>query len=209
MAYKSGFCGAGLHEGERLRSPSGAPLKVCTMWEVCNCDCHDLITRMYEQAEQPREPVQNPDYIPYVPEFTLVSKVGNLGLSAITGLVNAPDTPENAVASRSAAASGVLATPDAEPSREMSVKEITDAFALAGSEELCTPNYISDEIARLHHVPPPSTGAIHAVLNRWEAQGFAIIGHKPMRFISYTVDGLKIGLDGCKEVYKRRQRRIK
>lgn len=178
------------------------------MWEICSCDCHDLITRMYEQAELPRIPVQNPDYKPYVPEFTLVSKIGNLGIPSVMGLPDAPPAMENPVAASTGAGNGhTRDVVSGEPTRQMTVKEITDSFALAGSEEYCTPAFISEEIARIRKVPPPSTGAIHAVLNRWADCGFAIIGRKPMRFISYTVEGLQIGLDGCQERHKRAQKR--
>lgn len=33
---------------------------------------------------------------------------------------------------------------------------------------------------------PPSVGAIHAILTRWEEKGLAIIARKPMRFVEFS-----------------------
>lgn len=42
---------------------------------------------------------------------------------------------------------------------------------------------------------PPSQGAIYSVLNRWADKGFATIGTKPMRFLNFNENVLKLGLD--------------
>jgi len=41
----------------------------------------------------------------------------------------------------------------------------------------------------------PSQGAIYSVLNRWADKGFAMIGTKPMRFMGFNDNVLKLGLE--------------
>jgi hypothetical protein len=53
---------------------------------------------------------------------------------------------------------------------------------------------------------PPSTGAIVAVFQRWEKWGFAMIAQKPWRFLSYTPDGLKLGVAALETRYKKKER---
>jgi hypothetical protein len=69
----------------------------------------------------------------------------------------------------------------------------------------CTPQWVSERIlAEGVTTKSPSTGAIDAVFKRWIEIGYANIGSKPTRFVSFTVAGIKDGLEVMKARAKRK-----
>lgn len=65
----------------------------------------------------------------------------------------------------------------------------------------------TDVIALLVDVDnPPSPGAIHAVLTRWEDQNFAITARDPFRFMCFTPTVDEIGIEAARSLAHRRAR---
>jgi hypothetical protein len=74
--------------------------------------------------------------------------------------------------------------------------------------ELCTPKLVSETIGKMYAVEPPSTGAIDAVWNRWEALDFAKRDHKPSHFVGFTGDSTFVHLQTLKVSKKRAKKRM-
>lgn len=86
---------------------------------------------------------------------------------------------------------------------EPEVKAVTDDFVtgkitLAEGESL-TPHRIAKEVQQRRGAEKaPSTGAVSAVLDRWEGIGFATLSPKPKAFGDYTDAGREKGLSALK-----------
>lgn len=206
---ETGMCRAGWHEGTKPKDWKGTPVQVCQMWMVCPCECHTKITAMYEMAEMPREVITNPEYIR--PERTWYMPVPGVdyAIDSSSSLV-APITPEAAEESTPAIpatrARSYAPTPTGRAAKgelETYVLEVVTEW-LIEHDELCTPRFVSDEIARVQHIDPPSVGAIGAVFDRWATYGYAVISRKPVQFVDLTPEGRAKGLDAIKVAYKRR-----
>lgn len=66
-----------------------------------------------------------------------------------------------------------------------------------------TPHLIAKQIADNGDRPEaPSTGAVAAVIQRWEKYGYALTHDKPFAFKRVSAQGQKIGLDGCKQKHR-------
>ena len=89
---------------------------------------------------------------------------------------------------------------------ELWVKQHCDIWLVEAERFPCTPAYLSEEIGKAQGIKPPSVGAITAVFQRWVKIGFAEIGAKPARFLKYTDDGVKLGLEGCKVRHKAKRK---
>jgi hypothetical protein len=87
------------------------------------------------------------------------------------------------------------------------VKEVCDIWLIEGYQMLCTPAWISEEIASAQGIKAPSVGAISAVFERWVKLGFAVVQKKPTRFIAYTEEGKRVGLEGLKIRAKQQAKR--
>lgn len=203
----------GLCEGLKPRSPSGRPLKTCMrvlryrekMWS-CACKCHSDLDRMFEMMGMERYVQQNPDYKPDEPTYVMPSLEERVALS-----IERRSTPsviiESAAPDHVPATVARVFTPTASGRSgrgqlELWVKQACDQWVLDKPEESCTPQWLSDKIAEKHGVNesgnPPSVGAINAVFERWTKLNFALVGRKPVRFVGYTDDGVKHGLEGLK-----------
>lgn len=204
MAYKTGFCGAGLCEGKAPVSPSGKPMKVCVAYDICSCDCHSTITQMYELAGKPRPLRQNPNYEP----------ARNVDLSWLYTLdaasIGGPNTPapveRPSPVAPSLSESARTFVPNAAGGRargqlEDEVRRVCNRYMAGEIEGLLTTKLIATEIDKDN---PPSQGAIGAVLLRWGKIGFADVRLGPMRFAGYTIEGMKEGLEKLKAKAKRR-----
>jgi hypothetical protein len=209
MPYKTGFCGIGCHEGTKPRSYSGTPMKTCTKWQECSCDCHVQITRMFEMADLPRVVQENPEYVPPKHDFWMPSLEERAAaraalLASASNGASIPteddDAPATAPLGRSFAP-----TPTGRAARgelEAWVLATCQEWVAEGYKELATPMNIGHEIGRREGINPPSVGAIGAVFDRWVAMGFAICERKPVRFIKFTEEGKRLGLYVLKEKYK-------
>lgn len=213
---KTGFCGNGQCEGTKPRGYNGAPMKVCTFWETCGCECHAEITRMFDIAKLERKVQDNPEYVPAVNTFMMPDR----DAEDATGEPVEPK-PEEEVDSAYPQASVPLPPPtkkiyDETPTGrsgkgqlEDRVKQACDVWLDEQKPWDCTPAYLSEAIASVHKIPAPSTGAIGAVFQRWADLKFADIGRQPIRFQSYTPEGLRLGLDRMKKEAKARKARLK
>ena len=203
-AFLSGFCGIGCHEGTKPRNVWGNPLVTCTSLDICECSCHKDIDLMFEMAGRPRIPVENPEYIP---------DRGNYIIPTREDVIAARITPENkpAVIQRplevtqetefAATRTGIRAKGQLEDQ----VLVVCGKFSRGELEvELLTPAAIAEQISR---DAPPSVGAISAVFDRWMRIGFAACAKKPVRFESFTREGLELGLSVMKEQFKVQQKR--
>lgn len=208
--YVTGFCSTGCHEGLKPKSPSGKPLKVCTFWMECGCKCHKEISEMYDMVGEPREPHQNSDYMApsntyYMPVFGVDYGMDTSPLDAV--VIELPATLERP-ASNEPGHRIFAPTPSGYAARgqlEDQVLEVVTEWLIDASE-LCTPSFISWEIARVHKTKEPSTGAISAVFDRWVKYGYAVIGTKPLRFVGLTDEGQARGVEYLKARYKREKR---
>lgn len=94
---------------------------------------------------------------------------------------------------------------------EADVKSITDDFVTGAftteDDNPLTPHRIAKAIAERDGLDkPPSTGAVAAVLDRWDNYGFADIGEGPVRFVDYTEAGRTEGLTALKAKHREKLR---
>jgi hypothetical protein len=209
--YVSGFCSNKCCEGSKPKTPSGRPMKTCTMVPGCGCKCHADIARMYAMMDQPRpEPEQNPEYRPFVPTWWMPDGTDQLSLTALydSGSEINLDAPSVAPVGPPApvlatAARAFAATPTGRRAKgllEDEVRYVCNKFMSGEIEGPMTPKLIAQLVDENE---PPSVGAIGAIFDRWVKLGFAETGKQPVRFISYTVEGMSMGLEKMKARAKR------
>lgn len=216
MTYKTGFCGAGLHEGTKPKSMSGKPMKVCTSYEICGCHCHQKVSKIYQMTDTERVAQQNPEYkaaknvdltwltptestVPPAPLF--------VGVPDTPATPEAPAVPVPVAPAAPTPAPAYAPTPSGVRARgqlEDEVYRVCKDTLLGGVTELVTPKFIAQKIDPEN---PPSVGAIGAVLDRWEKYGFAVIHKKPTRFAMFTREGMANGLEKMRADYKARSKR--
>jgi len=225
---KSGFCTVGQCEGTKPKSASGQPLKTCENWQDCACSCHELITRMYEMADLPREePEQTEEYraISHRRHAETQALLDSLALSrtnprAPSSANGTGDHPIDERASQSpvgapAATSEPRFAPTATGRRargqlEYDVLTVCDEYVHDVYEWTeCTPKLVAERIGKMNETEPPSTGAINAVWDRWEKIGFAVQGKHPSRFEFFQMDGSIQTLEMLKARIKQSRRRAK
>ena len=211
-AMKTGFCFDGNHEGTKPKSHSGLPMKTCEFWQTCPCECHEMITRMFEETGMERLLIDNPEYrhvkspfwMPSLLDTPLESTASN-GSGAIPAtVVQGADpavAPPRVAASYAPTSTGRAARGEL----ESHVQEATDDWTATVPEYKCTPDWINEWLAEKYGMNA-SVGAIHAVFMRWEKLGFAYIEKKPVRFLGYTPDGIKYGLERLKIKSKREKK---
>ncbi|AKJ72494.1 hypothetical protein GMA7_57 [Gordonia phage GMA7] len=207
MPYKTGFCGTGCCEGTAPVSFTGKPMKVCTAFEICTCTCHAKFNRMYEMAGAERQVHQNPNYVPVIhPSFAEYFSVSpeldgeSLGVTTTTRTI---DQPSEIVPSVKVSVREFTQTSSGYRQRgqlELEVQQVCIKSMNGEFSERLTPQFIAEQI---NPESPPSTGAIGAVFNRWEAIGYAKIHRKPLYFAHLTVEGMRDGLEACKRRNKR------
>lgn len=193
--FPTGFCTSGFHEGTRAKDWKGTPVKTCPFWESCPCDCHESVTKMFEMMEMPRVLQENPEYVPYKRTFWMPSDDPTYAMPEAT-----PDLAEDGSVAVGEREVKVTATGRTQRGGlEFWVQRECLAWLLDHDPgELCTPRFLSEEIARVEGIAPPSQGAIAAVFDRWTKYGYAVIEKKPQRFERLTEQGEKMGLDWCR-----------
>jgi hypothetical protein len=203
----TGFCNSGWCEGTKGALGNGKFAPTCKSFINCPCDCHARLNRMFHMAGTERVLVDesswhadNPFVLPTREIVVPTDPVADTDTESSTELESAPPVALPAGMQRI-----FLPTPSGRTGRgelESWVKEVTDAWVV-DREGLCTPRHISQTIARVKGVKPPSVGAIDAVFNRWAEIGFAVIEKKPTRFGGYTEAGLRLGLEVMRAAAKR------
>lgn len=208
--YMTGYCEKKWCEGSNPKTFAGNPAPTCKSWQTCGCTCHDLYDMMFAASDMPREVVNNSEYRPPKGEFFMPTPEERVALHGISigTPANAPRYVESPLPDAVPATIERTFAPTAtgraaRGELEAWVKEQCDIWIVEKEEFPCNPQYLSDEIGRVKGIKPPSVGAISAVFERWTKIGFAVIGKKPTRFIEYTEQGVRLGLDGCKEKAKR------
>lgn len=212
---KTGYCYDGLHEGTKPKSYSGKPMKTCEFWLTCPCDCHEMITRMFEESGMERILLDNPEYKPVKSPFWMPNPLDKpLDLRPSNG--SGPQTrtviePAIPGATPARIAASYAPTPSGRSARgelESRVQEACDDWVALNPEDKCTPEYVSEYIAEAYDTTPPSVGAVHSVFMRWQALGFAFVEKKPVRFLGYTPDGVQYGLERLK-IKTKREKKLK
>lgn len=211
--YKTGHCSHGWCEGTKATDWRGEPASTCKMWANCPCKCHLVYDQLYAAGNLPREVVNNSEYRVDKSLFSMPTPEERAAMHALSD-TKRPDAPvlvESPLPDAVPATIRRTFTPTAtgraaRGELESWVKEQCDIWMVEQDGSLCTPQLLADEIARAQGIKPPSVGAISAVFDRWVKLGFAVIEKKPTRFIKYTPEGVRIGLDGCKEKAKRDKR---
>lgn len=199
LPFESGFCNSGWHEGHKINKPT------CKFWVTCPCECHTVLSKMAEMAGTERSLVDNSTFQVDRGAFVRVS---------LTEATTASLEARKDIVRRESPAPGIVpvvhektfaATPSGRAGRgelESWVAQVTGIWAVEGGPN-CTPQYVSESIARTRGITPPSSGAVDAVFKRWQKIGFATIETKPTRFTGYTPEGIEHGL----EVMKAKARR--
>lgn len=211
---KSGYCSNGWCEGTKAKTWRGDPAPTCIFWENCPCLCHDVVSQMFETAGMERIPVESSGYVPDHGGFWMPTDedrarwaAEKVARSNVSG-PNAPvvlESPAPGIVPASVArtfkptASGRTARGEL----ETWINRICGAWVVEKYPWPCTPVYISDRVAIEEGIPNPSTGAVSSVLNKWEILGYAVIARKPIRFMGYTEDGIRLGLEAMKDKVKR------
>lgn len=197
----SGFCHSGWHEGQKIPAPT------CKHYLNCPCKCHSDLNRMYEMAGEPRILVNNSTWKPanvfVMPSLEPLSAVS----SNSVGIVARPvvESPAPGIVPAAIARPFVPTTTGRAGRGELEawVRSVTDVWAVE-KDAVCSVGYISREIGRTKGIEPPSQGAIQNVLYRWKELGFATIETaRPMRFLGYTEEGIRFGLENLKARAKR------
>lgn len=214
MPMKSGFCSNGNCEGTNKKSYRGKPQPTCKNWIECPCECHLQFDMMFKMAEMPRQVVDNSGYVPDRGGFIMPTAEERIAMHALSSPRPAtvphveesvaPDlAPPSIVRPYAPTASGRAAAGQL----EFWVKRECDTWLVESKDEdvfyKCTPGYLAEKIGEAEGIRPPSVGAISAVFDRWVKIGFAVTAKKPTRFIKYTEDGIKYGLDEMKVRHKR------
>ncbi len=202
--FKTGYCDAGFHEGGRAKDASGKPAKVCEFWQFCPCDCHKTIDMLFSLTSRTRTPQENPEYNKPVVTYwmpTEEERVAMLlskkpGVTVVNANLPKQSVPEPLVVERV-----FNPTPTGRAARgqlEQWVKQCCEEWSSGDIGYPCTPAYIADWIKHFRDVPNQSVGAIDAVFKRWAEIGYALIEKKPTRFMGFTDEGKKVGLEVLK-----------
>lgn len=206
-SYQSGFCTIGSHEGTKPLSPSGLLLKTCPIggrFEMiglgdkmigeaeCTCSCHAM-SRQMEDLSGIRFPTRN--------SIRDSSPLSGLGLLRATS--NATDDARAAGSDHDGrptvtVASGATfaVTPSGRAARgqlEDQVRHVvTTQVKAAGAEMIAVLGLMPSTIGMMIDKDnPPSSGAIYAVLKRWEGHALVDLAESPFRFVRFTERGAR------------------
>ena len=204
--FKTGLCAVGACEGIKKLSASGRPMKPCHFWKFCACSCHEVFDMMFSMSEMDRVFVDNSGWSPEHSEFKMptyeeraaaqvAARAGVTEISAVIIESPIPDLIPNTYKHT------FQSTPTGRAARgelESWVREFCDEYLVEKYADICSPMFVAEGIGKAKGINPPSSGAVDAVFKRWMAIGFALIAPKPTRFIGYTPDGVKLGLEAMK-----------
>ena len=215
MAYKSGFCSAGMHEGIAPKNLFGHALPTCRMESTqCSCSCHSTLDEMFRLSDMERITIDKSGYIAdhpemFMPDLTELA-VKRASSQRATLAVERIESPAPDVVPATIART-FAPTPTGRAGKgelEQQVDAVCKVWAVDAPGELCIPKWIASEIAQTYGIREPSVGAIGAVFDRWVELGYAECARKPVRFVAYTELGRELGLDGCKERARRTKARV-
>lgn len=207
LPMKTGFCSNGWCEGTKAKDWRGNPVPTCDYIYTCPCKCHDELDKLFSMTGSERIVVDSSGYVS-PPRTYWIPSDDPLPVLSSNGDTPAPVVVESPAPDRVPAtvARTFTPTPTGRAARgelELWVKQHCDMWLIDEPGEPCTPAYLSAEIARDQGISPPSVGAISAVFDRWVKLGFAVVEKKPTRFVRYTDEGVKLGLEQMKARAKR------
>lgn len=203
--FKTGFCAVGSCEGVKINDAAGKVMKTCANWKNCSCECHVSYDQMFSMTQKERVPVDNSGYVTPKSPYSMPSLEERVMMHAESKKTSAP--PVVVIASPAPDLVPVTIqrmfqpTPTGRSARgelESWVKRVCDEFLVEQYDRPCSPAFVSESIEKNEGVKAPSVGAVNAVFERWIKLGFAVIEKKPTRFVAYTEDGVKLGLDALK-----------
>lgn len=204
LPFVTGFCNSGWHEGHKIDKPT------CKFWMTCPCDCHTQLSRMAAMTETERVLVDESTWTPgntfvqvSLTEAITASALNKPGMTLVQS--DLPDlVPSTFKRDFTPTASGRTQRGQLEVWVHDAVQHWVTKRMSGDEMPPCTPQWVSEHIRVTEGLPKaPSTGAIDSVFKRWIEIGYANIGTKPTRFVSFTVAGIKDGL----EVMRARARR--
>lgn len=204
LPFVTGFCSAGFCEGKKARDFTGKPVKTCAFWKTCPCKCHVQIDKMCLMTNMPRIPLENPLYQRPVSPYVMPRPEERFEQLAAEDSKPVEPVKRSPLEVKPVRFEETPSGKRARGQLEMQVLEVCSNFVkgLLEVEDL-TPHAIANEI---DEIDPPSVGAIGAVFDRWVALGFARCEKKPVRFVSFTVEGMMNGLDYMKAKAKREKK---
>jgi hypothetical protein len=179
---------------------------------ICTHECHAMLDKMFEMSGMERVIQDNPEYHAPIRTWWMPSLEDRVEsfIARHTDTVRhvespAPDiVPPTIERTFTPTATGRSARGEL----ESYVKKVCDIWLVEQDVDICSPSYLSEECRKLMGIgKPPSQGAINSVLERWKAIGFAVTAKKPTRFVKYTDEGIKLGLDAMKIQAKLRRGR--
>jgi len=205
LPFVTGFCDSGWHEGYKINKPT------CKFWMTCPCDCHTQLSRMAALTETERVLVDESTWVSGN-TFVQVSLTESINASALNrpgAVMVASELPDLVPATFRRDFTPTASGRTQRGQLEVWVHDAVQYWMTertAGVEmPTCTPQWVSERIlSEGVTTKSPSTGAIDAVFKRWIEIGYANIGSRPTRFVSFTVAGIKDGLEVMKARAKRR-----
>lgn len=206
----SGFCLSGWHEGTK---PQG--IKTCPFFDSCPCKCHKDIDKMFEQIGEDRILIENPRYSPkrtrdYWMPGDPEPDDDRIEAPPLSVESTEPDVEPALVRNDAPAMVRTATGRRAKGSLEEEVRYVCEQFSNEVFDwDICSPKRVAEEIGKLNATEPPSTGAIQAVWNRWEALGFAKQDKKPARFVGFTDGSSQADLDAMKRADRMAKKRTK
>jgi len=211
--YKTGFCSNGFCEGKSVKSTlTGKAMKHCADWRTCGCTCHVEIDKLFIMTRNPRTFKDMSGYEPPISHYQMPTLEERAAMHAAqkngakeVEVIESPN-PDLIPVTIKREFNETNTGRQGRGQLEYRVKEFCDAHLLAKSSADCTPKHVAQGIAEKYGIDPPSQGAVDAVFKRWDALGFAMIAKRPTRFIGYTPNGVKMGLDAMKLAAKQKER---
>lgn len=200
LPFQTGWCHSGFHEGLKPRSFSGQPCPTCKFWLTCPCDCHDLVSMMFQANNLPRVAMENPEYIPYhMPSMMTLEE-----RAATIAARKQADREQRRVEAQLIDGGDDIHSPSGRTRKGLLDEwvEFAIKFWEIKPDVACTPQWLSETISMTKGVEAPSVGAIDAVLKRWQSYGYAVIEQKPNRFAGFTAEGKRLGLETLKEKHR-------
>lgn len=205
--YVTGFCSVGAHEGVTLLSQGGALIRSCAgeymiggrygtnRTVTCTCSCHDSFNEIRKLMKDMQD-----------------AGVGNDTISAVLGIQETPTPtggPTGAASSPTASTGGGTGdragllpfdrgahgglksfkpTPTGRAARGQLEEDVRKVVAAQHKlfDDMLTPGVIAKFI---NAEDPPSQGAVHAVLSRWEQRSWVTLKTKPVRLGVITEAG--------------------
>ena len=186
--YVTGHCAVGNCYGAKNTTADGKRLLPSCQWKyeyrgnmiVCTHSCHNDVSEMLALIEEMYSLSSgNPD-------LDLPSPVPPQLREAMTYVARIDDRPVYTPLLTVPTLDGPRTfepTPTGRAARGELEEKVRLAIIKVYGFEGLTPETIA---VLVNKDDPPSVGAIHAILTRWEERSLAIIARKPMRFVEFT-----------------------